>query len=803
MVPDLPGVPRAARRRRRPRARARARPTRATASCSTASRSRSRTTRRSGPGRVAELRARVGRGPHRDRPLVRAARLAAAGGRVARAQPARGAARGRGLRTGLARGVHAGLVRAPRAVPAALRGLRPAPPSCTGAATATRSTRFRRSTTGSRPTATALLACHLGKGYFAAATDPRADAETAAVRVAGAAKELAARTQQRRHPADERHRSRAARAEDGGDRRSREPAHRLRLRARAARGLRRAVERTGETQSRLPGGARPRFAGELVGARVAHLLPGVWSTRTWIKLANRACEAELLGYAEPLAALAERFGAPDERPALRLAWRTLLPNHAHDSICGCSRDDVHEAMRGRFEDARGLARETAARALERLAGGGVERCAPWSDELEVAVWNPSPQPRSGLVRFPLDPHPWLIPAVNPVESIHPLLLRDLAGASFTADGAPARLVPRRDGPREAAARPRGLRPRVRGRRRAGLRLEARRAAAARDAEPGRSRARRARQRGGRGRVRRRAHRSAQRRLRRRRLRRAALRGPVRVEDVGDRGDSYDFDFGGADETQLVAVDRGALHASAPASRASASSGASRCRAASSPAARAQRRARRAACCARSCASRPGRRAWTCACTLENTAEDHRLRLLLPGGPAPRAAPPPPPSTWCERASETPDDASWVQRAVADLRAAGLRARGRPHASWRPVCHEAELRPDGAGRRHRAHAAARRRTSLAARPALAPRSRRPRHRHARRAVSGRARGAAVPLRRARPRRRARRRAAAPRRADAAMRRSSRRVARCSSSSRARCCSPPSSRPRPAAASSCAC
>jgi alpha-mannosidase len=118
---------------------------------------------------------------------------------------------------------------------------------------------------------------------------------------------------------------------------------------------------------------RPRFAGELTGASKAHLLPGVWSTRTWIKLANRACEAELLGYAEPLAALAARVGAPDERPALRLAWRTLLQNHAHDSICGCSRDEVHEAMRARFEDARELARETAARALERLAGGGVER----------------------------------------------------------------------------------------------------------------------------------------------------------------------------------------------------------------------------------------------------------------------------------------------------------------------------------------------------------------------------------------------------------------------------------------------
>ena len=33
-----------------------------------------------------------------------------------------------------------------------------------------------------------------------------------------------------------------------------------------------------------------RFSGELCGGRVANLLPGVWSTRTWLKLRNRSCE---------------------------------------------------------------------------------------------------------------------------------------------------------------------------------------------------------------------------------------------------------------------------------------------------------------------------------------------------------------------------------------------------------------------------------------------------------------------------------------------------------------------------------
>jgi hypothetical protein len=77
-----------------------------------------------------------------------------------------------------------------------------------------------------------------------------------------------------------------------------------------------------------------RFAGELVGARLAILLPGVWSSRMALKLRNRRAETALLGWAEPWTALGRRYGTSDERPALRLAWRALLANQAHDSICG-------------------------------------------------------------------------------------------------------------------------------------------------------------------------------------------------------------------------------------------------------------------------------------------------------------------------------------------------------------------------------------------------------------------------------------------------------------------------------------
>ena len=45
---------------------------------------------------------------------------------------------------------------------------------------------------------------------------------------------------------------------------------------------------------------------------------------------------------------------------LEMAWRTEIQNHPHDSICGCSVDQVHIDMRYRFDQAAMLA-ETAVR----------------------------------------------------------------------------------------------------------------------------------------------------------------------------------------------------------------------------------------------------------------------------------------------------------------------------------------------------------------------------------------------------------------------------------------------------------
>ena len=123
------------------------------------------------------------------------------------------------------------------------------------------------------------------------------------------------------------------------------------------------------------------FEGELVGSRLQNVLRGVNSARLYLKQANERAERRLLGI-ETLAALrALRTGAPFPRAAVRLAWRDLLRNQPHDSICGCSCDEVHRDMMVRYEQ---LDRTLDMLGVDALGFGG-------------AVVNPLPYRRARLV----------------------------------------------------------------------------------------------------------------------------------------------------------------------------------------------------------------------------------------------------------------------------------------------------------------------------------------------------------------------------------------------------------------------
>jgi mannosylglycerate hydrolase len=108
--------------------------------------------------------------------------------------------------------------------------------------------------------------------------------------------------------------------------------------------------------------------GELRGGTdYANLLPGVLSARVYLKQQNAHVQTLLESYAEPLSVFAMLVGARYPAGELRHAWKTLLQNHPHDSICGCSIDAVHEENMTRFGRARQVGDAVVEQALDTIA----------------------------------------------------------------------------------------------------------------------------------------------------------------------------------------------------------------------------------------------------------------------------------------------------------------------------------------------------------------------------------------------------------------------------------------------------
>jgi alpha-mannosidase len=103
------------------------------------------------------------------------------------------------------------------------------------------------------------------------------------------------------------------------------------------------------------------------GSDYANLLPGVLSARVYLKQQNALVQTLLEAYAEPLSLFASRLGARYPSGELRYAWKTLLQNHPHDSICGCSIDAVHDENMTRFARARQVAAALVDSALDAIA----------------------------------------------------------------------------------------------------------------------------------------------------------------------------------------------------------------------------------------------------------------------------------------------------------------------------------------------------------------------------------------------------------------------------------------------------
>lgn len=119
------------------------------------------------------------------------------------------------------------------------------------------------------------------------------------------------------------------------------------------------------------------------------VITGCGSSRVWLKRANARCETLLCRWAEPMMAWSHLLvGQSRMDDLLEHAWKLLIQNHAHDSICGCSIDTVHEDMAYRFRQIEQIAENVAERSAKSIAAAVQSE---W-DELEerLVVFNPNP-----------------------------------------------------------------------------------------------------------------------------------------------------------------------------------------------------------------------------------------------------------------------------------------------------------------------------------------------------------------------------------------------------------------------------
>ncbi len=129
--------------------------------------------------------------------------------------------------------------------------------------------------------------------------------------------------------------------------------------------------------------------GEINGQRTEGAVPLIdtASTHVPLKQRNHTGQNALERIAEPLSVIAMHSGDQYRYDQLFYAWRMLMQNHPHDSICSCSCDDVTREMVTRFEKSLKVAQFVADEAVS-----GVANAIDTSnlEEYNIVVFHTSP-----------------------------------------------------------------------------------------------------------------------------------------------------------------------------------------------------------------------------------------------------------------------------------------------------------------------------------------------------------------------------------------------------------------------------
>lgn len=142
--------------------------------------------------------------------------------------------------------------------------------------------------------------------------------------------------------------------------------------------------------------------GELTQGSNYTLLRDTASSRIYLKMQNLQLQNMLENQLEPLYTILQLLGTKGQYPSghLDYLWKMLIRNHAHDSICGCSKDAVHRHMEDRFAAIGEMGEALVRRGMLRLA----EHIAADMDQKDymIVVFNGLERPRGGIIETTVD-----------------------------------------------------------------------------------------------------------------------------------------------------------------------------------------------------------------------------------------------------------------------------------------------------------------------------------------------------------------------------------------------------------------
>lgn len=189
------------------------------------------------------------------------------------------------------------------------------------------------------------------------------------------------------------------------------------------------------------------WQGELRSGDRSMLLSGTMSTRVYLKQWNSRVQRGMERYLEPAAVLERLAGMCSGFAGYqKYLWRKILENHPHDSICGCSVDEVHSEMMTRFRCVQQLEKTLYTDTMNRLAARtGAE--APRG--VQLLCFEPCQDGLPATVEVEADFDPMLVQRVNFAKSTideyeaglcHPALPVSVTAIDAAGNPIPARLL---------------------------------------------------------------------------------------------------------------------------------------------------------------------------------------------------------------------------------------------------------------------------------------------------------------------------------------------------------------------------